>query len=133
MNLGLGTLLCSHKTNPSVVQPYEPIPLIVLPHKLLACSKTSKPFSLGPWHAHNHHTMDSSSNSSRREHNSSLPIVCSTHAITMLRTPRHLAANGNYTVPCPVYVQPSSTSQTPIGLSPSSPNTTKHKHIIPIC
>jgi len=131
--LGLGTSLCSHEINQFVVQPYEPILLIVLPYRLLVCSKTSKPPSLRPWRARNHHIMDSSPNSSRREHNSSLPIVCSTHAITMLRTPRHLAANGNYTVPCPVYVQPSSTSQTPIGLSPSSPNTTKHKHIIPIC
>jgi len=96
MNLGLGTLLCSHKTNPSVVQPYEPIPLIVLPHKLLACSKTSKPFSLGPWHAHNHHTIDSSPNNSQQEQNCSLPIVHPTHVITILRTPRHLAADENY-------------------------------------
>jgi len=121
--LGLGTSLCSHETNPFVVQPYEPILLIVLPEKLLVCRKTSKPPSLGPWHTRNHHTMDSSPNSSRREHNSSLPIVRSTHVITILRTPRHLAADGNYTVPCPSYVQPSSTSQTSIGLSPSSPNT----------
>jgi len=40
--LGLGTSLCSHETNSFVVQPYEPIPLIVLPYKLLVCSKTSK-------------------------------------------------------------------------------------------
>ena len=122
--LGLGTLLCSHETNPIVVQPYEHILLIVLPYRLLVCSKTSKPPSLGPWHARNHHTMDSSPNSSRREHNSSLPIVRLTHVISILRTPRHLAADGNYIVPCPSCVQPSSTSQTPIGLSPWSPNPT---------
>ena len=122
--LGLGTSLCSHKTNPFVVQPYEPIMLIVLPYKLLVRSKTSKPPSLGPWHACNHHTMDSSPNSSRREHNSSFPIVRPTHVITILRTPHHLAADGNSTVPCPSCIQPSSTSQTLIGLSPSSPNTT---------
>jgi len=122
--LGFGTLLCSHETNPFVVQPYEPILLIVLPYKLLVYSKPSKPHSLGPRHARNHHTMDSSPNSNRQEHNSSLPIVRPTHVITILRTPRHLAANGNYTVPCPSCVQPSITSQTLIGLSPSSPNTT---------
>jgi len=123
MNLGLGTLLCSHETNPFVVQPYEPISLIVLPHRLLICRKSSKPSSLGPWHARNHHTMDSSPNSSQRKQNYSLPIMCPTHVITILRTPRHLAADENYTVPCPSCVPPSSTSQTPIGLSPSSPNT----------
>jgi len=96
MNLGLGTLLCSHGTNPSVVQPYEPISLIVLLHRLLACSKTSNPFSLGPQHARNHHTMDSSPNNSQREQNYSLPIVCPTHVITILRTPCHLAVDGNY-------------------------------------
>jgi len=69
MNLGLGTLVCFHETNPSVVQSYEHIPLIVLPYKFLACSKTSKPSLLEPWHAHNHHTMDSSPISSRRELN----------------------------------------------------------------
>jgi len=122
--LGPGTSLCSHETNPFMVQPYEPILLKVLPYRLLVCSKTSKPLLLGPWHARNHYTMDYSSNSSRREHNSSLPIVRLTHVITMLRTPRHLAADRNYTVPCPSCVQPSSTSQTPIGLSPSNPNTT---------
>jgi len=122
--LGFGTSLCSHETNSFVVQPYEPILLIVLPYRLLVCSKTFKPPSLGPWHARNHHTMDSSPNSSRWEHNNSLPIVRPTHVITILRTPRHLAADGNYTVPCPSCVQPSSTSQTPIGLNPSSPNTT---------
>jgi len=121
--LGLGTSLCSHETNPFVVQPYEPILLIVLPYRLLVCIKISKPPSLGPWHARNDHTMDSSPNSSRQEHNSSLPIVRLMQVITILRTPRHLAADGNYTVPCPSCVQPSSTSQTPIGLSPSSPNT----------
>jgi len=31
---------------------------------------------------------------------------------------------GTQPVPCPSCVQPPSTSQTPIGLSPSSPNTT---------
>ena len=122
--LDLGTSLCFHETNPFVVQPYEPILLIVLPYKLLVCSKTSKPLSPGLWHARNHHTMDSSPNSSRWEHNSSLPIMRPSHVITILRTPRHLAADGNYTVPCPSCVQPSSTSQTPIGLSSSSPNTT---------
>jgi len=122
--LGLRTSLCSHETNPFVVQPYESILLIVLPYRLLVCNKSSKPPSLGPWHARNHHTMDSSPNSSRREHNISLPIVRSTHVITILKTPCHLAADENYTVPCPSCVQPSSTSQTPIGLSPSSPNTT---------
>jgi len=122
--LGIGTSLCSNETIPFVVQPYELILLIVLPYRLLVCSETFKPPSLGPWHARNHHTMDSSPNSSRREHNSSKPIVRLTHVITIVRTPRHLAANGNYTVPCPSCVQPSSTFQTPIGLSPSSPNTT---------
>ena len=122
--LGLGTSLCSHETNPFVVQLYEPIMLIVLPYRLLVCSKTSKPLSLGPWHARNHHTMDCSPNSSRREHNRSLPIVRPMHVITILRTPRHLAVDENYTILCPSCVQPSSTSQTPIGLSPSSPNTT---------
>ena len=37
--LGLGTSLYSHETNSFVVQPYEPILLIVLPYRLLACSK----------------------------------------------------------------------------------------------
>ena len=55
------------RTIPFVVQPYEPILLIVQPHRLLVCGKTSKPSQLGPWHARNHHTMDSSPNSSRRE------------------------------------------------------------------
>jgi len=40
--LSLGTPLCSHETNSFVVQPYEPIPLIVLPYRLLVCSETSK-------------------------------------------------------------------------------------------
>ena len=95
MNLGLGTLLCSHETNPFVVQPYEPISLIVLPHRLLVCRKPSKPASLGPWDAYNHHTMDSSLNSSQREQNYSLPIVCPTHVITILRTPHLLVADEN--------------------------------------
>jgi len=95
MNLGLETSLCSHETNPFVVQPYEPISLIVMPHRLLNCRKPSKPASLRPWHAHNHHTMDSSPNSSQREQNYSLPIVRPTHVITILRTPRLLVANGN--------------------------------------
>jgi len=73
--LGLGTSLCFHETNPFVFQPYEPIPLIVLPYRLLVYSKSSKPSRLGPWHARNHHTMDSSPNSNRREHHSSLPCV----------------------------------------------------------
>jgi len=94
--LGLGTSLCFHEINPFVVQPYELFPLIVLPHGLLVCSRTSKPPSLGPWRARNHHTMDSSPNNRRREHNSSLPIVHLMHVITILRTPRHLAADENY-------------------------------------
>jgi len=122
--LGLGTLLCSHETNPFVVQPYEPISLIVLPHRLLVCRKPSKPSSLESWHARNHHTMESSLNSNQREQNYSLPIVRPTHVITILRTPRHLATDGNYIVPCPSCVPPLSISQTHIGLSPSSPNTT---------
>ena len=100
--LGLGTLLCSHKTNSFVVQPYEPIPLIVLSYRLLVRSKTSKSSQLGPWHARNHHTMDSSPNSSRREHNSSLPIVHPTHVITILRTPRPIVADGNSTSSMPI-------------------------------
>jgi len=40
--LGLETSLCSHETNPIVVQPYEPILLIVLPYRLLVYSKSSK-------------------------------------------------------------------------------------------
>ena len=100
--LGLGTSLYSHETNSFVVQPYEPISLIVLPHKLLVCSKTSKSSQLGPWHARNHHTMDSSLNSSRREHHSSLPIVRPTHVITILRTHRPLVADGNLTSSMPI-------------------------------
>ncbi|QCD79011.1 hypothetical protein DEO72_LG1g2648 [Vigna unguiculata] len=96
MNLCLETLLCSHETNPFVVQLCEPISLIVLPRKLLACSKhpslpRSDPdtyaitilWTLRPivangnilFLAHhasdacNHHTMDSSPISSRRELN----------------------------------------------------------------
>jgi len=129
--LGLGTSPCNHETNPFVVQPHEPILFIVLPYRLVVCSKTSKPPSLGPWHARNHHTMDSLPNSSRREHNSSLPIVRPMHVITILRTPCHLAADVNYTVPCPSCVPLSSASQTPIGLSPSS-QLHKHMQIIPI-
>ena len=120
------TSLCSHETNPFVVQLYEPILLIVLPYRLLVCSKISKPPSLRPWHTHNHHTMDSSPNSSWWEHNSFLPIVRPTHVITILRTTRHLAVDGNYTVPCPSCVPPLSTSQTPIGLSPTSPTRQTH-------
>jgi len=111
--LDLGTSLCSHETNSFVVQPYEHIPFIVLPYRLLVCSKSSKPSWLGPWHARNHHTMESSPNSSRRERHSSLPIVRSTYVITILWTPRHLVADGNYIVPCLSCVQPTSTSQTP--------------------
>jgi len=84
--LGLGTSLCSHETNSFVVQPYEPIPLIVLPYRLLVCSKTYKSSRLRP-----------SPNSSRQEHNSSLTIVQPTHVITILRTPRPLVADGNST------------------------------------
>jgi len=100
--LGLGTSLCSHETNSFVVQPYEPIPLIVLPYKLLVYSKSSKPSRPGPWHTRNHHTMDSSPNSSRREHHSSLPIVRPTHAITILRTPRPIVADRNSTSSMPI-------------------------------
>jgi len=123
MKLGLGTSLCFHETNSFVVQPYEPIPLIVLPYRLLVCSKTSKSSQLGPWHARNHHIMDSSPNSIQREYNYSLPIVRPTHAITILRTPHPLVADRNQLIPCLSCVPPPSTSQTPIGLSPSSPST----------
>ena len=61
-----------------------------------------------------------------RKHNSSLPIMCPTHVLTILRTPRHLATDGNYSVPCPSCVPSSITSQTPIGLSPSSPTPQTH-------
>jgi len=100
--LGLGTSLCFHETNPFVVQPYEPIPLIVLPYRLLVCSKSSKPSRLGPWHPRNHYTMDSSPNSSWREHNNSLPIVRSTHVITILRTSRPLVVDENSTSSMPI-------------------------------
>ena len=100
--LGLGTLLCSHESKSFVVQPYEPSLLIVLPYKLLVCSKSSKHSQLGPWYARNHHTMDSSPNSSRREHNNSLPIVRPTHLITILRTPRPLPADDNSTNTMPI-------------------------------
>jgi len=90
------------RTIPFVVQPYEPILLIVQPHKLLVCGKTSKPSQLGPWHARNHHTMDSSPNSIWREHHSSLPIVRPTHVITILRTPRPIVADGNSTSSMPI-------------------------------
>jgi len=99
--LDLGTSLCFHETNSLVVQPYEPIPFIVLPYRLLVCSKSSKPSRLGPWHARNHHTMDFSPKSSRQEHHCSLTIVRPMNVITILRTPCHLVADGNYTVPCP--------------------------------
>ena len=102
--LGLGTSLCFHETNSFVVQSYEPIPLIVLPYRLLVCSKTSKSYT---WTlARNHHTMDSSPNSSRREHYSSLPMVCPTHAITILRTPRPLVADGNSISSMPIMCPP---------------------------
>ena len=100
--LGLGTSLFSHETNSFVVQPYEPIPLIVLPYKLLICSKSSKPSRLGPWHARNHHTMDSSPNSSRREHHSSLPVVRPTHVIIILRTPHPIVVDRNSTSVMPI-------------------------------
>jgi len=100
--LGLGTSLCSHETNSFVVQPYEPISLIVLPYRLFVYSKSSKPPQLGPWHARNHRTMDSSPNSSRREHHSSLPIMRPTHVITILMTPRPLVADGNSTSSMPI-------------------------------
>jgi len=100
--LGLGTSLCSHETNSFVVQPYEPISLIVLPYRLLVCSKSSKSSRLGPWYARNHHTVDSSPNSSRREHISSLPIVRPTHVITILRTPRPLVIGENSTSSMPI-------------------------------
>jgi len=100
--LDLGTSLCFHETNPFVVQPCEPISLIVLPYRLLVCSKSSKPSQLGPWHARNHHTMDSSPNSSRRENKSSLPIVRPMHVITILRTHRPLVADGNSTSSMPI-------------------------------
>jgi len=102
MKLGPGFSLCFHETIPFVVQPYEPILLIVQPYRLLACSNTSKLTQLGPWHARNHHTMDSSPNSSRREHNSSLPIVCPMHAITILRTRGPIVADGNSTSSMPI-------------------------------
>jgi len=100
--LGLGTSLCSHETNSFMVQPYEPIPLIVLPYRLLACSINIQVSHLDPGHARNHHTMDSSPDSSQREHHSSLPIVRPTHAITILRTPRPLVADGNSTSSMPI-------------------------------
>ena len=100
--LGIGTSLCSNETIPFVVQPYELILLIVMPYRLLVCTKSSMPLSLGPWHIRNHHTMDSSPNNNRREHNSSLPIVRPTHVITILRTPRPLAADGNSTSSMPI-------------------------------
>jgi len=46
--------------------------------------------------------MDSSPNSSRREHHSSLPIVRPTHAITILRTHRPIVADGNSTSSMPI-------------------------------
>ena len=71
--LDLGTSLCFHETNSFVVQPYEPIPLIVLPYRLLICSKSSKSSHLDP----------------------------DTHAITILWTLRPIVADGNITIPCP--------------------------------
>jgi len=73
MKLGLGTSLCSHETNSFVVQPYEPIPLIVLPYRLLVCSKHPSHLNLDP----------------------------GTHAITILWTPRPIVANRNKIIPCP--------------------------------
>jgi len=100
--LDLGTSLCFHESNSFVVQPYEHVPLIVLPYKLLVFCKSSKSSHLDPCDTCNHHTMDSSPNNSRREHNSSLPIVRPTHAITILRTPRLLVADGNSTSSMPI-------------------------------
>jgi len=100
--LGLGTSLCSHETNSFMVQPYEPIQLIVQPYRLLSCSITSKLTQLGPWHARNHHTMDSSPNISQLEHHSSLPIVRPTHAITILRTPHPIVVDWNSTSSMPI-------------------------------
>jgi len=72
--LGLGTTLCSHEIDSFVVQPYEPILLIVLPYRLLVCSKNIQVSHLDP----------------------------RTHAITILWTPRPIVADGNITVPCPL-------------------------------
>jgi len=71
--LGLGTSLCSHETDSFVVQPYEPISLIVLPYRLLVCSENIQVSHLDP----------------------------GTHAITILWTPRPIVADRNITVPCP--------------------------------
>jgi len=71
--LGLGTSLCFHETNSFVVQPYEPIPLIVLSYRLLACSINIQVSHLD----------------------------LGTHAITILWTSRPIVADGNLTVPCP--------------------------------
>jgi len=71
--LSLGTSLCSHETDSFVVQPYESIMLIVLPYRLLVCSKNIQVSHLDP----------------------------GTHAITILWTPRLIVADGNITVPCP--------------------------------
>jgi len=72
--LGLGTSLCSHETDSFVVQPYEPILLIVLPYRLLVCSKNTQVSHLDPV----------------------------THAITILMTPRPLVADGNSTSSMPI-------------------------------
>jgi len=71
--LGLGTSLCSHEIDSFVVQPYEPIPLIVLPYRLLVYSKNIQVSHLD----------------------------LGTHAITILLTSRPIVADGNITVPCP--------------------------------
>jgi len=130
--LGLGTSLCSHETNSFVVQPYEPIPLIVMPYRLLVCSKSSKPPQLGPWHARNHHTMDSSLNNSRREHHSSLPIVRPTHVITILRTPRSIVTDGNSTSSMPIMRSTTQAHPIPILDLVLQAQTPHHTHILPI-
>jgi len=75
--LGLGTSLCSHETNSFVVQPYEPIPLIVMPYRLLVLVNHPSLLNLDP----------------------------GTHVITILWTPRPIIADENITVPCPSCVQ----------------------------
>jgi len=72
--LGLGTSLCSHETDSFVVQPYEPIPLIVLPYKLLVCSKNIQVSHLDP----------------------------GMHAITIQWTSRPIVADGNSTSSMPI-------------------------------
>jgi len=68
-----GRVFGNKNANPFVVQPYEPIILIVLPYRLLVCSKH-------PSLPHSDH---------------------GTHTITILWTPRPIAADGNITVSCP--------------------------------